>query len=183
MRYVAVIGLWSVVSSAAIGQSSRLALTPSTLGAPVELGSWSGRQANAAAAGEKSPVLAAWLSYAFAGAGSFYAGDASHGRRHLAIGLAAAAAVIGGAVARDKTDSDGDPVQYIHPATGIGLLAYLANGVWGGITAAGDAGRHNRSGRVSVHVDPSLSRLSVERPYPGRTPRSGIGLRLLRIQF
>ena len=93
----------------------------------------------------KNPTTAGILSGAgayvgVAGLGSFYAGNAGHGYRHLAIGLVTGGAAIGGVAACwDMDCSD---------ATGLlmigGLVAYAANAVWSVFVGVADAHAYNR---------------------------------------
>ena len=80
----------------------------------------------------------------FPGPGSFYAGNNSHGWRHLLIGvgtfgvmLASVSSCLNDVYGGGSCSSQGG--GYV-----AGAVGYLANWVWGGFTASGDAKAYNQ---------------------------------------
>jgi hypothetical protein len=131
----------------------------------------------------KSPLLAGLLSWlVWPGVGSYYAGNSSHGTRHVAISVVS----LGGAIALIATcDSDGF-CDFDHDAArlsvAIGLVAvYVGNSVWSIITAVSDAEEFNRqltAGNVSFR--PTLTRLTTPILHQ---PLSRLGLQVVNVRF
>jgi hypothetical protein len=132
--------------------------------------------------GEKSPWLAGILSFFLPyGTGSFYAGNNSHGIRHLVIGGATAIGMGAGLLAACDdgfTLCNKDDAGYT--VAGIFALGYLANWVWGTITAVSDANAYNR-GSTGASLQPGIL---VLEPAPGAVGVSpAVGLRIGRVTF
>ncbi|MDH3291996.1 MAG: hypothetical protein OEQ75_13390 [Gemmatimonadota bacterium] len=131
---------------------------------------------------EKSPWLAGILSFFLPyGTGSFYAGNNSHGIRHLVIGGATA---IGMGVSLLEACIDGfrvcDKDGSAYAIGGVFALGYLANWVWGTITAVSDANAYNR-GSTGASLQPGIL---VLEPAPGAVGVSAaVGLRIGRVTF
>jgi hypothetical protein len=87
---------------------------------------------------EKNLVLAGFLSYALPGAGSFYAGNDTHGWTHLSIQLAAIATVLvaQSSCKRSCPNEVGGAV--------LGITVAAVNDIWSIFTAVGDARAANR---------------------------------------
>ncbi|MGD8496848.1 MAG: hypothetical protein PVF05_11710 [Gemmatimonadales bacterium] len=119
----------------------------------------------------RSPVVAGLFSAWIPGVGSYYAGDASHGTRHLVIaGVTAAGVLIPDCQILSSEDTD--------TACAIGLISavgYVANWIWAIVVGVNDAEEFNRSHRVArLRVAPEL--VVVGR----REPRVGLALVSLR---
>lgn len=132
--------------------------------------------------GEKSPWLAGLLSFFLPyGTGSFYAGNNSHGIRHLVIGGATAigmgVSLLEACIDEFRTcDTDGTA----YAIGGVFALGYLANWVWGTITAVSDANAYNR-GSTGASLQPGIL---VLEPAPGAVGAApAVGLRIGRISF
>ena len=135
--------------------------------------------------GRKSATTAGLLSgvcflLPACGLGSFYAGDAAHGWRHLGIGVASygtlvAAFASGGNCGITLCGPEGAGV-----AVAIGaLLVYTANGVWSIVVAGEDAHAHNRRlEQPRVAFVPAIEFLPVP---PALRPT--VGLRVVSVTF
>ncbi len=135
--------------------------------------------------GRKSATTAGFLSgvcflLPVCGLGSFYAGDAAHGLRHLGIGVASfgtlvAAVASGGNCGITLCGPEGAGL-----AVAIGAaLAYYANGIWSIVVAAEDAHAHNRRlEQPRVAFMPAIEFLPVP---PALRPT--VGLRVVSVTF
>lgn len=115
----------------------------------------------------RSPVAAGLLSAGIPGFGSFYAGNSSHGARHLVIaGVTAAGVLIPDCQILSSEDTD-----TACTIAAISALGYVANWIWGIVVGVNDAAEFNRSHRVArLRVRPEL--VAVGR----REPRLGLAL-------
>ncbi len=132
--------------------------------------------------GEKSPWLAGILSFFLPyGTGSFYAGNNGHGIRHLVIGGATAVGM-GASLLEACIDGfsvcDTDGTAYA--IAGVFALGYLANWVWGTITAVSDANAYNRR-LAGASLDPAILVLEPVPSAVGAAPT--VGLRIARVTF
>ena len=131
-----------------------------------------------ALAARKSPTLAALLSwFIFPGVGSYYAGNSSHGTRHLLIGIATLAPTI---ALLATCDSDGF-CDFDHDAARLSLTialaaGFVANEAWSILVAISDAEKANEAAGVSLA--PAVLGLSAPAAGP-----PGIGVRLVRVTF
>ncbi|MDH3458749.1 MAG: hypothetical protein OER90_18055 [Gemmatimonadota bacterium] len=132
--------------------------------------------------GEKSPWLAGILSFFLPyGTGSFYAGHNGHGIRHLVIGGVTA---IGMGVSLMEACIDGfsvcDKDGTAYAVGGVFALGWVANWVWGTITAVSDANAYNR-GSTGASLQPGIL---VLEPAPGAVGVApAVGLRIGRVTF
>ena len=144
--------------------------------------------------GRKSTTTAGFLSGVcllapVCGLGSFYAGDAAHGRRHLAIGIASwgtlfAAYASGGNCGIGLCGPEGAAAV----AVAIGAaLAYYANGIWSIVVAGEDAHAHNRRlEQPRVAFVPAIEFLPLPRPAIAPVApalRPTVGLRVVSVTF
>ena len=132
--------------------------------------------------GGKSPTLAALLSWlVWPGVGSYYAGNSGHGTRHLAIGAVAVGVAVPLLVTCDNDgfcDFDNDTAR-LSVVAGLGAV-YLANSIWGILTAISDAEDYNervQSGRVSV--EPAVRSL----PALAGQGAGNLGMQFLEVRF
>ena len=123
---------------------------------------------------EKSVALAAILSwFVWPGVGSYYAGNSAHGTRHVLIGVGTAA---GALVLLATCDSDGfcdfhnDTARLTVVSTLI--AGFVANQVWGIITAIHDAEDFNLNiASASISLKPEIRPLATALPM---SPQWGI---------
>jgi hypothetical protein len=137
-------------------------------------------------AASKSPWVAGLLSYVFPGVGSYYAGNAGHGHRHLLITLGLVTLVLV-PLSSDETHDEDSPSPLLTAWT----LAFVGNWVWSIVTAVQDANASNRaeSGSIQllegVYLDPTVQ--VVASPASGLINEPGfdtrIALQLLRWRF
>jgi hypothetical protein len=187
-------------------EASAVLNAPSTL-APVALGVPSVLSGNLVAdqaqgpapAVRKDPLVAGLLSWFLPGVGSFYAGKAGHGWRHLVIEAGAiAVAIVGVSQDGEDTSCHSYPDGYeCTTVTGpnwtlclVGLGGMVVNSVWSIFTAVGDANNYNRGaaparqpGRVvgSLYVDPQIRVLGSR--TVGAGTRTSLELQLGRLAF
>ncbi len=139
---------------------------------------------------QKSPWLAGALSFAIPfGTGSFYVGNKPHGYRHLLIGSSSAVAFLLFSGRKDCSLGDVNCQQ----STGRDNILYafgavfVANMIWGGITAVDDARISNAVVRLNaIDLGPRIVALrsSAQWPALARDTRSSrIGLEVLRAAF
>ena len=135
--------------------------------------------------GEKSTWLAGLLSFFIPfGTGSFYAGNSSHGVRHLVIGgTALAGTLVGLAIACD------DGLEYCNEnnggfwVAGGFALVWAGNWVWGTIVAVNDAKAYNRQ-LAEVGFAPGLKMLApVWTATHGTVSSPAVGIQLVQITF
>jgi len=134
--------------------------------------------------GQKNPFLAGLLSAYVPGLGSFYAGNAGHGKRHLAITGGSFALMFVGLA--EGGESGAVPFY-------LGLATYFVNCAWSVVTAAADANADNQRGTAGgastrlfddVFVEPSVRLLSGKPgPMAGFWGDSRAELQLVRIRF
>lgn len=108
----------------------------------------------------KSVTTAGFLSAAcllppVCGLGSFYAGHAGHGWRHLSIGVASLGAAFAASAAGECSWGICEPQGAGKAVFIVGLLAYYGNTIWSTAVAVDDTWRHNRS------LDQSPAQLAV----------------------
>ena len=142
--------------------------------------------------GRKSATTAGFLSgvcflLPVCGLGSFYAGDAAHGWRHLGIGVASFGTLVAAFAAGNCSFVTCEP-EGAGVAVAIGaLLAYTANGIWSIVVAGEDA--HDRNRRLEqprVAFAPTIEFLPLPQPAiaPGAPAlRPTVGLRLVSVTF
>ena len=138
------------------------------------------------AVGRKSPALAGVLSWLIPGTGSFYAGNSGHGTRHLVLGVITIGGVFAGlssACEDGVCDADDSGIAI----AAVSLLGAAVNGIWGIITAVGDAHEHNDGlAANALQIAPSLRVLTSRAPAGPSGPianRSRVGLSVLRLSF
>ncbi|MGH7752875.1 MAG: hypothetical protein ACREN5_08675 [Gemmatimonadales bacterium] len=123
----------------------------------------------------KSPTLAGALSwFIFPGVGSYYAGNGSHGTRHLLIALpplAAGLALLGTCDRDGFCDFDHDALRLsVTIALAVG---YVVNAAWSVLTAISDAEQYNLASATSrATLSPAV-----------RIGGSGVGVSLVRVAF
>ncbi len=135
----------------------------------------------------KSPALAAGLSLvlplvAVNGIGSYYAGNSGHGTRHLLIGFASFGVMVAGL----SSCGEGFLDCSAEWAIALGAGAYLANWVWGAVTAGLDAGTHNRrqSETRAASFELRFEVLTASTLSTSAAPeRHRLGLQLVRLAF
>ena len=139
---------------------------------------------------QKSPWLAGALSFAIPfGTGSFYVGNKPHGYRHLFIGSSSAVVFL--LFSGRKNCSLGD--VNCQQSTGRDNILYafgavfVANMIWGAITAVDDARTSNAVVRLNaIDLGPRIVALRSSVPWPAlgcNTRSSRIGLEVLRAAF
>ena len=108
--------------------------------------------------GEKSALLAGFLSFVLPGVGSLYADNTGHGIRHLvAIPIVVGATVVGMQLA-NKDGGEAEAAEY-GVLLGGGVLL-LANGIWAVVTAVNDAHDYNRALDLGpLQVEPTVTML------------------------
>jgi hypothetical protein len=134
--------------------------------------------------GRKSATTAGFLSgvcflLPVCGLGSFYAGDAAHGWRHLGIGVASLGTLVAAFAAGNCSFVTCEP-EGAGVAVAIGAgLAYTANGIWSIVVAGEDAHAHNRRlEQPRVAFVPAIEFLPVP---PALRPT--VGLRVVSVTF
>jgi hypothetical protein len=140
-------------------------------------------------AGEKSPVLAGFLSWPIPGLGSYYARNSGHGTRHLVIHGVALGVFIWGVA--ETTDEILDEIiideDDIHPALWVGLTALTINTIWAIVTGVNDAIAYNETlGAGSLEFRPTVVALETPRLTGFDTAHRGtpgVGVRLVRFAF
>jgi hypothetical protein len=140
-----------------------------------------------AGASTKSPALAAGLSLVLPlvlvnGIGSYYAGNSGHGTRHLLIGFGSFGVMVAGLGSCFDAFSNCSAEW----AIALGGGAYLANWVWGAVTAGLDAGAYNRrqSETRAARFEPRFEVLTASTLSTSAAPeRHRLGLQLVRLAF
>ena len=135
----------------------------------------------------KSPVLAGGLSLVLPlvlvnGVGSYYAGNAGHGTRHLLIGFGSLGVMIAGLTTCGEELSNCSAEGVI----AIGAVAYLGNWLWGTITAALDSGEYNRRQceTRAARFEPRFEVLTAFNLSTSAAPeRHRLGLQVVRLAF
>jgi hypothetical protein len=135
--------------------------------------------------GEKSTWLAGLLSFFLPyGTGSFYAGNSSHGVRHLVIGgTALVGTVVGLAIACDDGFNYCDEDNAGWYVAGGFAIVWLGNWVWGTIVAVNDANAYNRQ-LAEVGFAPELKMLApVRTATHGTLSSPAVGIQLVQVTF
>ncbi len=137
---------------------------------------------NAPKASSKSPAVAGILSWLlFPGVGSYYAGNSGHGTRHVLLAVGSIAAIVAGVA------QTGDYGDYTSAGSALilgGVVAYVANDIWGILTAIHDAERHNEAAGLSSVVKPELRVLTAAGPKAVWSPAPlRLGLQVVRLSF
>lgn len=117
------------------------------------------RTARVEPADRKDPTTAGWLSFAWPGVGSYYAGANGHGTIHLAVSLVSLYGVVVGASNRcvvTRFDSCSSGSGQSNAIVGASLVVGLTNAVWSIFTAAADARDHNDGDAPAIHVATEL---------------------------
>jgi hypothetical protein len=116
------------------------------------------------------------------GIGSYYAGSPSHGTRHLLIGFASFGVMVAGL----SSCGEGFLDCSAEWAIALGAGVYLANWVWGAVTAGLDAGTYNRrqSETRAAHFELRFEVLTASTLSTTAAPeRHRLGLQLVRLAF
>ncbi len=184
-----------VEAESAAWQGSGTAWLPATIaGASLDTTLAVGRLQIKPQQGRKNPTTAGLLSGTCllfpvlpCGLGSFYAGNAGHGWRHLGIGVASYGVMVAGYVSGNCSNFGCEPEGAGLAVLVVGAIGYTANAVWSIIVAGDDARAHNqRPGKSTVVLAP---RVAFGAPLPSgilgaRLPvQSTVTLPLVRVTF
>ena len=133
---------------------------------------------------DRKSAWAAGLFNAFVvpGLGNFYAGNDSHGVRHLVIHFTSVGVIVIGAVAA-PTDAAGDPAPEGVTAGLVvaGALGVVANWAWSIFSGVADANAANEG--MSMGFEPGVVKLASSATPFGPIPKARTGIQLFRLSF
>lgn len=123
--------------------------------------------------GGRDSGVAALLSLAVPGLGSFYAGNSGHGLRHAAIAGSSVAFTFAGLSSCELGILGGPSEAEGCVVAGLSALVFVGNWIWGAATAASDAKEYNRN----LQLAPRLVAFNSPQGSPV------VGVELVRFRF